>query len=226
MYCTFIFGTSLLVANGNSLDRNADIEDEEERTCDLSRMTIDWIPCNSQRMCDNANFPQKEVSLMGFSHCPTGCRCSTIPKPPNIRSYKEESKRLEKEKPKDARGLICNGGWHLYNGMCYTITAGPVTGYDIQAACTELGDAKPVYTSEEEGTTLIVSLLKAMSRPHAWALLRSDKRPATPDWGVWLKCIYGTCKCTTISALNNKWATRNCDSKHPAACMREPRYIE
>lgn len=191
--------------------------------CDMKGLQDEWIPCSKKRICDNANYPQKMQSLTGVSLCPTGCRCYRMPKAPTRRDAEHQTS--SPPPPGASVSLACNGGWILLDGMCYTLTSGAVAGYEFQEACSELGDATPVYGTSEKDGQAVVKVLKAMNRPFAWAILQTKNRPAAADWNQWFHCLAGDCKCTTVHASDGKWTSRSCSAKFPAACRREPRYM-
>ena len=205
--------TAIILSFLFSFQSNADI------FCDNTGLQEEWIPCSTSHACENPRYPFKIDSLE--DPCPTECRC-----------YAEEhehspvpSKYSDIARPPSGPDsvLSCNGGWFLMDGMCYSLTDGPVAGHDIVDACAELGGATPVYGTSEDDSHALLKTLKSLNRPLAWAVLQTKTRPSTADWTNWFKCLTNDCKCTTISA-SGQWASRNCDSKYLAACRRAPRY--
>ena len=191
-----------------------------DTSCDFTGLQEEWIPCSMSQACENPKYPLKMVSLKDV--CPTGCRCyvdedgeSPVP-----------SQYSDTSRPPSGPDSVatCNGGWFLMDGMCYTLTDRPVAGHDLVSACAEMGGATPVYGTSEGDSRAVVRVLESLNRPLAWAILQAKIRPAAADWTHWFKCLSNDCKCTTISADSSQWTSRNCDTKYPAACRREPRY--
>ena len=189
--------------------------------CDFKGLQEEWIPCSESHQCDNPKYPLKVVAIKDL--CPTGCRCyiDEDEDAPIPSQYSETTR----PPPGPHSVPTCNGGWFLMDGMCYTLTHGPVAGHDIVSACAEMGGATPVYGTSEDDSDYVVKVLKNYNRPLAWAILQAKTRPSTADWTHWFKCLGEDCKCTTIDADYGQWATRSCDAKYPAACKREPRHI-